>query len=210
MSKKRPVGPTSLLPSNLHLDKRYHPIHTTTTKVKIAKKTKKVLRTTKRKKHLQSLKKSKQTESYKQSCIEAGLKRKSDPKWREVTRKANEELRSKPGFAKIQKKINKALAKVRKTKQYKKNHKKGVIEREKNKAYHEKKKEGTIQAVGIQVQAGTKGVFRTAVDAAKAWGWFGKNGYPNSERVRHRCKSKSFPDWFIISKGKQDENKKNI
>jgi hypothetical protein len=116
-----------------------------------------------------------------------------DPLWIELHKKGLEELRNDPiRWAEYQKNYNQGnIAKLDNPK-YWENYYKAIKLRDSNPEYHKKRLTASKEKIKQPVKTDL-GIFETQTDAMKA------HGFTNTEKVRHRCKSKNFPDWQFIS-----------
>ena len=127
---------------------------------------------------------------------------KTDPVWQENHRKGLEALRNDPErWAEYQQNYQEGNTAKYDDPAFWEAYYAAIKVRDANPEYHKKRLDASKAKICKKVNAGELGVFDSFVDAARAWEWFGNKGYPNSERVRHRCKSNTFPDWYVIEKG---------
>lgn len=198
-------GKKSNIPKDLNLDTRYHPIHSKQTKEKIGKKSLKLWKDPKyRKQRNESLLEYWADDDNKEVRKKIMQDICSTKEWQSKSKEGREKLRNDPARWKAYRKkyLLNNKKKYDNPEYWEKYYASIKVRKEKYKEEQKEWIEKSRQKICKKVNAGEKGVFNSFVDAARAYGWFGNNNYPNSERVRARCKSKTFPDWYVIDEKK--------
>jgi hypothetical protein len=123
----------------------------------------------------------------------AGKKRAADPLWKENHSKGIEALRNDPErWAEYQENYKKGNTEKYNNPEFWNNYYAAIQERDSKPEYHKKRLNASKNKIRKPVRT-PLGVFETQTDAMKA------HGFKNTEIVRHRCKSDTFPDWQMIS-----------
>lgn len=120
---------------------------------------------------------------------EAGRKRANDPVWREAQAKASRLKNKEMTQTQEWKDAN---AKKYKSEEYWNNYYEGIKKRDADEKYTTERLIKSKKKIRKPVQT-PLGVFETQTEASKA------HGFANTEKMRHRCKSDSFPDYKMIS-----------
>lgn len=125
----------------------------------------------------------------------------ADPMWKENHSKGMEALRNDPErWAEYQENYKKGNTAKYDNPEFWANYYAAIQERDSNPEYHKKRLNASKNKIRKPVRT-PLGVFETQTDAMNA------HGFKNTEIVRHRCKSNTFPDWQMISIEEYEKHK---
>lgn len=177
-----------------NFDIRYRPIKSESEREEISQKVKEKFQDPDFKQnHQEAIQRNVESDWWREQQKEAAEKRKNDPKWQKNHRKGLEALRNDPErWAEYQENYRKGNVAKYDDPEFWANYYAAIQERDSNLEYHKKRLNASKNKIRKPVRT-PLGVFETQTDAMKA------HGFKNTEVVRHRCKSNTFPDWQMIS-----------
>lgn len=129
------------------------------------------------------------TDSRMQANAQATITRKNNPELWRKQKLASQKKSKEPEYRKSYEKGNSAKYDDPK---YWEAYYKGIKKRDNDQEYHQRRLAASKEKIKQPVKTDL-GVFETQTDAMRA------HGFTNTEKVRYRCKSDSFPDWQLIT-----------